>query len=497
MAQQGAQNGSPTLWLDLSQQPSNNPFLRNSISSNPTSPPIGGFNNQGGHSPGSNPASPFDEPNNARPLSRNPFLDPSLSVNRPRSSVGNMNSSDPSASSPPMTVDEIFNSLDINQPADSLIDTSAPDSAPPKKPEGRVGPPSGKPHHRSEQSDSRSRRPAPRPNGPPGQRLSRPRRNSDPATPDLDGMALTADELKMIQSKRLEESRKNSAKRKPRGLDVIDQLDCTGLYTVHHDGPFDAVTSHRNRKGSRRAPMQAFPEGSLNNSLGGSGPLNSRADHNTFMGNNDDEAFRDYSTGAVARSYQGGQEGAVFDPKSQGEVIHGDESIGLGTSTFLQGAPAARTAIEKAEQDKAEQMVTDGLQRKKSLAHRIRNMKQGGGYSGPAGGRFERHSSYRHDRYDRQDLASAPISEDRGEINPFDEFRPGNDELNFSKPTSPGNSKDEGFSVPKIMERRPTTESFDDANAKPAGFISRMKSLKGSTRRRPSDTPQPLPGSTS
>jgi hypothetical protein len=44
-------------------------------------------------------------------------------------------------------------------------------------------------------------------------------------------MALTADELKMIQSKRLEESRKNSAKRKPRGLDVIDQLDCTGLYT--------------------------------------------------------------------------------------------------------------------------------------------------------------------------------------------------------------------------------------------------------------------------
>jgi hypothetical protein len=34
--------------------------------------------------------------------------------------------------------------------------------------------------------------------------------------------------------------------------------------------------------------MQAFPEGSLNNTIGGSGPLNARPDHATFMGQQDD-----------------------------------------------------------------------------------------------------------------------------------------------------------------------------------------------------------------
>src|ERR1700736_3612880 len=28
----------------------------------------------------------------------------------------------------------------------------------------------------------------------------------------------------------------------------------------HHDGPFDACNPHRNRAGSKRAPMQAFPK---------------------------------------------------------------------------------------------------------------------------------------------------------------------------------------------------------------------------------------------
>jgi hypothetical protein len=492
MAQQGPQNGSPALWLDLSQ--SNNPFLRNSISSNPTSPPLGGFNNQGLHSPASlgnnTPASPFDDQTSARPLSRNPFLDPSLSsTNRPRSSLGTMNPSQTAGGggSPAMTVDEIFNSLDINQPADALIDTSTPESSAPPRDEQahRQGPPFNRPPHRSENSESKMRRPAPpRPNGPPGQRPPRPRRNSDSSTIDLSEKPITEDEMKLIQAKRMEDMRKNAPKRKPRGLDIIDQLDCTGLYTMHHDGPFDAVTSHRNRKGSRRAPMQAFPEGSLNNTLGGSGPLNARADHASFLGNGDAEAFRDYSTGAVAKSYREDQEGAVFDAKSQGEVIHGDESIGLGTSTFLQGTPAARTAIQKAEQDKADQVMTDGLQRKKSLAHRLRNMKQSGGYTGPPGGRFERSAGgYRHG-----DMASAPISEER---DPFDEYRPGGDELDFGKPSSPPVG-DEGFSVPKGMERRATTDSFEDG-AKP-GFISRMKSLKGN-RRRPSDVQhQTLPG---
>ena len=114
----------------------------------------------------------------------------------------------------------------------------------------------------------------------------------------------------------------------------------------HHDGPFDALNPHRNRNNSRRAPMQAFPKDSLNNVIGGSGPVNARPDHATFMGNADDEAFKDYSTGAAPEKI-GSSGGAVamgvFDPLSRGSVLHGDETLGLGTSTFLEGAPAARS----------------------------------------------------------------------------------------------------------------------------------------------------------
>ena len=113
--------------------------------------------------------------------------------------------------------------------------------------------------------------------------------------------------------------------------------------------------------------MQAFPEGSANMALGGGGPLNSRIDLDRFHGRGD-EGFQDY---AAARK----QEPVYFNPKDRTEPIHGVESYGLGTSTFLEGAPASRKALERREsEDQAAMFASGGLQRKKSLAHRLRGM---------------------------------------------------------------------------------------------------------------------------
>jgi len=87
--------------------------------------------------------------------------------------------------------------------------------------------------------------------------------------------------------------------------------------------------------------------------------LNKRPDHATFLGNNDEEAFKDYARGGSAGpSYEGygagASRGAKTEPNVQSalqkvELVHGEESMGLGTSTFLEGAPASRTAIQKRE----------------------------------------------------------------------------------------------------------------------------------------------------
>jgi hypothetical protein len=478
------------LRLDLSG--SNNPFLRNSLSNSalPLYSPV---------STGSNPpASPFDDPppSLARPLSRNPFLDPALSINRPGSAFGNMaavtyqassqlasNEEQLSEASP--SVEDIFASLDIQQatePTDTLVDVSTTTTTDGLRPHGkdghRISSQPNRPPHSSRGSNGAVRGPKPNIMG-----VARPpstRRQSD----GLDA-PLTREEKKIILDKRKEDMKKSVPPRKHRNLDrsldhnldIIDKLDCTGPYIIHHDGPFDAVSSHRNGKGTRRAPMQAFPEGSLNNSLGGAGPLNARPDHATFMGNADEEAFKDYATGVSSKTFVNGKEEAVFDPHSRGVVVHGDESIGLGTSTFLQGAPAAPKAIQKAEQEKAEVMAAEGLQRKKSLAQRIRSIKKGDPYALP--GRVERNYSYKTPE-------SAPISEER---NPFDEYRAGADVITVDKPTSPPSSTDPFAAPTRGLERRGTVDSLDE-ESKSSGIIGRMRSLRGG-RRRLSDCQQP------
>ena len=172
---------------------------------------------------------------------------------------------------------------------------------------------------------------------------------------------------------------------------VEDDHTDTHQTVFHHDGPFDACNPHRNRRKDVRAPMQAFPVNSANNTIGGSGPINKTINHDLIHGRGA-EGFTDYNTGK-------GPEGLLpidrrlpieEDKKNffghnpaERETVHGEESIGLGTSTFLEGAPASRAAIQRHDSENASTRIQfgepssgGGLMRKKSLAQRIRGMSQ-------------------------------------------------------------------------------------------------------------------------
>jgi len=129
--------------------------------------------------------------------------------------------------------------------------------------------------------------------------------------------------------------------------------------------------------------MQAFPENSANMALGGTGPINDRLDLNKIHGTGI-EGYKDYGNAGYDAGYSRRADptrNLSFDPYARAEPVHGEESIGLGTSTFLEGAPASRKAIERREseveaQQKAE-IAAGGLGRKKSIAQRLRGMSTG------------------------------------------------------------------------------------------------------------------------
>ncbi|RMY27398.1 hypothetical protein D0865_16024, partial [Hortaea werneckii] len=184
------------------------------------------------------------------------------------------------------------------------------------------------------------------------------------------------------------EAEKTRKVRKAQGLDIIDKLDVTGIYgpgLIHHDGPFDACNPHRNKtsgKSRRPAPMQAFGADSMNMVLGGSGPLRSKLDLDKIHGTGV-EGFTDY---ASTRK----QDTNIVNPYERFEQVHGDATDGLGTSTFLEGAPASRRDQQRRESEDQEAMYAKasmaagpsggnnggggGLTRKKSLAQRFRGM---------------------------------------------------------------------------------------------------------------------------
>lgn len=248
----------------------------------------------------------------------------------------------------------------------------------------------------------------------------------------------------------------------------------------HHDGPFDACNPNRNRKGVRTAPLQAFPKDSTNMALGGTGPVNKNIDLDLFHGRNP-EGWNDYAstgtgvgpgTGTAPDSVGRSAEGVNFDPTTRIEPVHGPTSLGLGTSTFLDGAPASRSAMQRRTSEN-EQTIGNGgggLQRKKSLAQRIRGginrnpsgrvVSPEGSYPGPAQRAVERN-------------VASPDSDDAVEKK---HVRIAGDEMR----ADPVGGRVRSASSPKqstsFNDR--SLSAFDDNKPAGGGFLNRMKSLR-------------------
>lgn len=278
----------------------------------------------------------------------------------------------------------------------------------------------------------------------------------------------------------------------------------------HHDGPFDACNPHRNTKKDRRAPMQAFPEGSANMAMGGSGPLNSRLDLDRFHGRGE-EGFQDYGQTRKADTTN------YVNPTDRTEQVHGEASYGLGTSTFLEGAPASRRALERRESEEqsaiAPEQMGGGLQRKKSLAQRIRGMSASQ-RRGPGG--EVRSPDARYNGVDGNETsppragqavsAGGPSRANTGytkdnEVNPFDneydaaferkgtQIRIAEQErptANIGRARAPSSPKPYGLtrSVTADADARRGDEDGKSLGGG-GGFLNRMKSLKGGRRARP------------
>jgi len=253
--------------------------------------------------------------------------------------------------------------------------------------------------------------------------------------------------------------------------------------------------------------MQAFPKDSLNNVLGGGGPLNKRPDHATFLGNNDVEAFKDYSRGgagsAAYESYgtrptAARTQSSVQSSLEKVEPVHGDESLGLGTSTFLEGAPASKAAIQRNAVESATSEAT-GLTRKKSLAQKIRGISNNKRDFGPGPpGRIVSAEP----RYGAPSPPYAPGGTNRAKGNDnnpfFNEFESNGDKkesITFVEPeTKPARARapsSPGGPVGERLERRVTTGSTgnEEAPKQNMGFLSRVKSLKGGPRRPKAEKP--------
>ncbi|KAI3544294.1 mucin-1 [Colletotrichum filicis] len=505
---QPSKSAGAGLTLNLS---SNNPFRNRAAS-----PLLSGTTNT------TSPASPFDDP--PRPVSRNPFLDPSYSSSQPNLiGAGTMSTSLDNKASP--TAEELFDGLTINDQKQPRPPTNRPPGVPGREnvpPGARRGPPP--PGHRPSRSQEEAMRQRrlqgsggpPRPGGAPGSpqrrpQERRPRRNSESSVLIDIEKSPTDEERKAKEARRRERERraregKDKDPKKPsRRIDIIDQLDATSIYGTglfHHDGPFDAANPHRNRKGSRRAPMQAFAKDSLNMSLGGSGPLNKRPDHAVFMGHNDGEASADFATAARLERKD---DPAVFDPRARGSIVYGEESMGLGASTFLEGTPAARAAIQKTQAEQAQQSTSEGLGRSKSIAQRIRGMKREPREYGPSGRITNPEGAYTSRRSPDTNGPASSISY-TGERNPFfSEYGKEPETILVKRADNGTRSPGVPPPVPRRgsangLERRATADMMsptEDGPSKPSGgFMARVKSLKGGRRRQASDAmaPPPAPG---
>jgi hypothetical protein len=243
--------------------------------------------------------------------------------------------------------------------------------------------------------------------------------------------------------------------------------------------------------------------------MGGSGPLNSRLDLDRFHGRGD-EGFQDYgNTRKTNTPYVAAQQ--YINPHDRTEQVHGQESYGLGTSTFLEGAPATKKALERRESEDqtVQEAITPGggLQRKKSLAQRLRGMSAsqrrgapgelrspearynyGGSVSPPliqsvsAGGRGRAQQGYTQEN----------------EVNPFDNeydaaFEKKGTQIRIAEAEKPGAGDASHGRVPSsprgggagLIRSVTADAAVQSLGEEKPSLLNRMKSLKGGRRARP------------
>ncbi|KAI0607678.1 membrane associated protein pal1 [Pyrenophora tritici-repentis] len=511
---------SPGLQLEFS---SNNPFRR---AASPAFP-----------SPALNsPASANRDSSGSRPMSRNPFISTfekefNKEAKRDLVDMSATMKESPKKSSFGFAAEELFlhnphSDMDrfkrfvgtfadypsLEQKNLSIDDGDKKRAPPPRPAPARSGTdpraghrPSRSEEERRERARESSRGPS-RPRGPPSssdrrdREHRRPRRNSESSIADK-GTLDPREERRRRERRREREERSKDGKdgkdskgkrvRRPQGLDLIDKLDVTGIYgpsMIHHDGPYDAVQPHRNRKKDQRAPMEAFPVGSANNSLGGSGPLNTKIDLDRIHGRGA-EGFTDFAVAAESDWKKATPPTAEFSAKGRDDIVHGEQSHGLGTSTFLEGAPASRKAIEEeSEAQRQKSLAEGGLGRKKSIAQRFRGISQPRRYGDNP--RIQSPEARYGAGSPSGPYSAGVLSQSKAtEPNPFfgsDEYEKAYDAKSATIRTTEAN----GGSPPRgaNLQRSITTDSAGSptGEGKPSGgFLNRVKSLKGGPRRRP------------
>ncbi|ANB15813.1 hypothetical protein AWJ20_3457 [Sugiyamaella lignohabitans] len=302
-------------------------------------------------------------------------------------------------------------------------------------------------------------------------------------------------------------SSKTGGRKKGQPLDVIDKLDVTGLFgpgSFHHDGPFDACTPHRN-KNTKRAPVMAFPADGANNSISGVDPNRDKyATENTIMGRGVDEAYLDYNISSSARnrlnnglsarrpSPETDESKRVFNPGVKEEPVHGDFSMGLGSSTFLEGAPASREAIKQSVEEQ-QSAVANGLGRKKSLVQRLRGNSNSGPLPVPP--RPHRYNSASGPSSSNPELAGStdgPVSRTSSHPNPIDSRGAGSSGSSpkYVTTTSEDYVRSSEESNPKSPPAITVQLASGSANSGSSnggggnGLLRRVKSLKVGSRRR-------------
>ncbi|KAL8759653.1 MAG: hypothetical protein Q9199_000614 [Rusavskia elegans] len=534
---------SPSLTANF---PSNNPFRNRATSpashQSLPSPQLATFN--------------FPDTAPQRPTSRNPFLDQNSQAasdtSAPQDSMPLTNST------PTGNTAEIFNNLTLTEkfgangplqptvPSSSTYRPLRPENVPPGI-QHRLGPPVHRPSRSEEEqrrlrtgAKSRGAQQASDVFADPPEPRRRLRRNSDSS---IASRTLGSEEDRRRRERRQKErdareARKDgkskeqgasSRSKKPnQRIDIIDSLDVTSIYGTglfHHDGPFDACNPHRNRKGAKVAPMQAFAKDSINNTLGGSGPVNKDLDLNQFHGRGA-EGFSDFSTSG-ANNFAGEPEpyaGASapirrgpgvrpgvdrttsYNPIDRVQPVHGDESLGLGTSTFLDGAPAARAAMVRRESDSEGFNGAGGLGRKRSLAQKIRGISNASRNHDRPAGRVTSPDA----TYGRTTSPTSPEEVQSGggmrnirEMKPFfddydEAYEKKGQKIQIAEEQNRvegGGTRTRAISSPKrgpppaLLERRITHDGTGgpsvDQETKKEGFLSRVKSLKGGKRARP------------